>query len=69
MRNYLKKEGIKSTGKLFAKGTRAIRIIYCYIIIIIQYRTSALLFWQKLFQSSRVVLEDVGDNSVKDFNA
>jgi hypothetical protein len=49
----VKKEGIKSTGKLLAKGTRAIRIIYCIIIdIIIQCRTSALLFWQKCFKAA-----------------
>jgi hypothetical protein len=48
MGNYLKKEVIKLTGRLLAKETRAIRIIYCIIdIIIIQCKTSALLFWRK----------------------
>jgi hypothetical protein len=69
MGNYLKKEVIKSTGRLLAKETRAIRIIYCIIdIIIIQCRTSALLFWQKCFKAAYIlVLEHIADYSAKDF--
>jgi hypothetical protein len=73
MGNYLKKEGIKSIGRLLAKETRAIRIIYCIIdiiiiIIIIQCKTSALLFWQKCFKAVYIlVLEHIADYSAKDF--
>jgi hypothetical protein len=46
MGNYLKKEGIKSTGRLLAKETRAIRIIYCIIdIIIILFNAEHQLFY------------------------
>jgi hypothetical protein len=73
MGNYLKKEVIKLTGRLLAKETRAIRIIYCIIdiiIIIIQCRTSALLFWQKCFKAVYIlVLEHIADYSAKDFTA
>ena len=74
MGNYLKKEVIKLTGRLLAKETRAIRIIYCIIdiiiIIIIQYRTSALLFWQKCFKAVYIlVLEHIADYSAKDVTA
>jgi hypothetical protein len=73
MGNYLKKEVIKLTGRLLAKETRAIRIIYCIIdiiIIIIQCRTSALLFWQKCFKAAYIlVLEHIADYSAKDFTA
>jgi hypothetical protein len=73
MGNYLKKEVIKLTGRLLAKETRAIRIIYCIIdiiIIITQCRTSALLFWQKCFKAVYIlVLEHIADYSAKDFTA
>jgi hypothetical protein len=73
MGNYLKKEVIKLTGRLLAKETRAIRIIYCIIdiiIIIIQCRTSVLLFWQKCFKAVYIlVLEHIADYSAKDFTA
>jgi hypothetical protein len=73
MGNYLKKEVIKLTGRLLAKETRAIRIIYCIIdiiIIIIQCKTSALLFWQKCFKAVYIlVLEHIADYSAKDFTA
>jgi hypothetical protein len=46
MGNYLKKEGIKSIGRLLAKETRAIRIIYCIIdIIIILFNAEHQLFY------------------------
>ncbi|MDW0141005.1 MAG: hypothetical protein QOK66_05590 [Nitrososphaeraceae archaeon] len=70
MGNYLKKEVIKLTGRLLAKETRAIRIIYCIIDIIIQCKTSALLFWQKCFKAAYIlVLEHIADYSAKDFTA
>jgi len=73
MGNYLKKEVIKLTGRLLAKETRAIRIIYCIIDIIIniiQCGTSALLFWQKCFKAVYIlVLEHIADYSAKDFTA
>jgi hypothetical protein len=50
----LEEKRIKSTEKLLAKGTSAIHVIYFVIIIdiIIQCRTTALLFWQKCFKAA-----------------
>jgi hypothetical protein len=74
MGNYLKKEGIKSTGSYLERKQELfvsfIDIIDIIIIIIIQCRTSALLFWQKCFKAAYIlVLEHIADYSAKVFTA
>lgn len=72
MGNYLKKEGIKSTGRLLAKETGAIRIIYCIIdIIIILFKAEHQLFYfgKNVSKQHILVLEHIADYSAKDLTA